>query len=98
MIALKIVASGTYLHADKPWLVAIVRVDHDYWYELAKAANDLDIGQLPVVNDEGHAFYVSYSNVREGQTFKPDSRTHRTFADAKFDAEERAPSPITWQD
>jgi hypothetical protein len=99
VIALKVVATGTYQYPDtirRP--VAIVRVDHDYWYELAKADNDLDVGQLPVVDDEGHAFYVSYSNIREGGTFRPDSRTHRTFGDAKFDAEQRAPAPITWQD
>ncbi|MEV6241508.1 hypothetical protein [Lentzea sp. NPDC051838] len=98
MKALKIVASGTYRYTGDTIQrrVAIVLSDHDYWYEYAKAANDLDIGQLPVVDDEGHAFYVSYSNISEGGTFLPDSRTHRTFADAKFDAESRAPSPINW--
>ncbi|HEX8866196.1 MAG TPA: hypothetical protein VF821_11120 [Lentzea sp.] len=98
MKALKIVASGTYHYTGDttPRRVAIVLADHDYWYEYAKAANDLESGQLPVVDDEGHAFYLSYSNISEGGTFRPDSRTHRTFADAKFDADKRAPSPITW--
>lgn len=99
MKALKVVARGTYEYANtSPRPVAVVRVDHDHWYELAKADNDLEIGQVPVVDDEGHAFYVSYSDVREGETFLPDSRTHRTLGDAKFDAEERAPSQITWQE
>lgn len=95
--ALMVVARGTWLYANtRPMPVAIVRVDHDYWYEIAKADNDLEIGQVPTVDEEGHAYYVSYSNIRDGETFLPDSRTHRTFGDAKADAESRAPSAITW--
>lgn len=97
MTPLTVVARGTWLYANtRSMPVAIVRLDHDYWYEIAKADAD-DIGQLPIVNDDGHAFYVSYSDVRDGGTFRPDSRTHRTLGDAKADAEERAPSPITWR-
>ncbi len=97
MKALSIVATGTWLYAHtRPMPVAIVRVDHDHWYETAKANGDLEIGEVPRVDAEGHAYYVSYSNIREGGTFLPDSRTHYSLGEARADAESRAPSPITW--
>lgn len=94
---LSVVARGTWLYAHTtPMPVAIVRLDYDYWYELAKADGHLEIGDVPVVNAEGHAYYVSYSNVRDGGTFRPDSVTHLSHGDARADAQTRAPSPITW--
>lgn len=97
MNALTVVARGTWLYADaRPMPVAIVRLGHDYWYEIAKADGDVEAGDVPTVNAEGHAYYVSYSNIRDGGTFLPDSRTHLSLGDAKADAESRAPSPITW--
>ncbi|MFI6101175.1 hypothetical protein ACIA8G_37000 [Lentzea sp. NPDC051213] len=97
MNPLSVVARGTWLYAHtRPMPVAIVRLDYDYWYEFAKAANDLEIGDVPRVDAEGHAYYVSYSNVRDGDTFRPDSVTHLSHGDARADAEARAPSLITW--
>jgi hypothetical protein len=95
--ALTVVARGTWLYANtRPMPVAIVRLDHDHWYEIAKENGDLESGDVPNVNAEGHAYYVSYSNIRDGGTFWPDSQTHRSLGDARADAESRAPSPITW--
>jgi len=94
---LTVVAGGTWLYANtRPMPVAIVRLDRDYWYEIAKADGDVEIGDVPAVNEKGHAYYVSYSNVRDDGPFRPDSATHLSSGDAKADAESRAPSPITW--
>jgi hypothetical protein len=93
----RVVAKGKWTYADsvsKP--VFIVRTNYDFWYELAKEDGERDAGEVPNLNREGHAYYVSFRATQAGRRFWPDSGAHHSVGEAKATAEVKVPSSISW--
>ncbi|MFG2001535.1 hypothetical protein ACGFNU_20535 [Spirillospora sp. NPDC048911] len=92
-----VVATGTWEYAasvQKP--VFIVRLNYDFWYEIAKEDGHLEPDEQPRLNDEGNIYYVSFHGIHRDGTFWPDSGGNLTIEDAKAAAESKLPSDITW--
>jgi hypothetical protein len=93
----EIVGSGSWLHADTKLMhVFVVRLDYDFWYEMARADGTLEESEVPCLDEGGNAFYVSFHGLRDGRSFWPDSGPHRSLDEAKTETESRVPSPIAW--
>lgn len=94
----EIVATGSWLYADVvPMPVFVVRLDYDFWYEVAREEGTLEAGQEPDLDSAGHAYYVTFRDLRDDAPFWPESGPHRSAEEARRSAESRVPSPITWQ-
>jgi hypothetical protein len=92
-----IVAEGRWTYADvvaKP--VFVVATTYEFWYELAAAEDDLEIGEQPDLNEEGLVYYLSYHGMKADGSFWPDSEHFDSVAAAKAAAAARLPSPIVW--
>ncbi|MFI0451823.1 hypothetical protein [Actinomadura sp. 6N118] len=76
--------------------VFIVRLNCDFWYEVAKEDGQLEPGEQPRLNDEGASYYVSFHGIRGDGSFWPDSGGHLSIEDAKAAAECKVPSDIKW--
>lgn len=82
-----------------PTRVLVVRLDFDFWYELAKADGTLEPDEQPVMNADGHAYYVRYRpGWSEGERFWPDSGGFLNLTEAKQEAEATLPGPGRWRD
>jgi hypothetical protein len=77
--------------------VYIVRLNHDFWFEIGKEEGELGPDEEPMLNEEGFAYYVSFHGIKPDGSFWPDSISYRTISDAKAEAENRSPSRIDWQ-
>lgn len=92
-----VVASGSWLYANTaPMPVLVVRLDYDFWYEIAKEEGTLEEGETPHLDERGQAYYVSYREPCGDRSFWPDSGPHLSISEAKVAAESRLPSPVTW--
>ncbi len=92
------VASGSWQYAQTALMpVFVVRLDYDFWYEVARADGTLEEGEVPNLNENGNAYYVAFHRLRDDGSFWPDSGPHRSLDDAKTAAETRVPSPICWR-
>ncbi len=93
-----IVAEGTWLYdgvLEKP--VYIVRLDHDFWFEIGKADDQLEPGEQPRLDDEGFAYYASFHGIRPDGTFWPRLIGYRSLAEAKAEVERLLPSAVEWE-
>ena len=93
----EVVAEGTWLYdgtARPP--VQIVRLDHDFWYGIGEADGDLEPGEVPHLNADGHCYYVSFQAARGSAHFWPDSVGHDSLSEAKEAAQSLVPAPIVW--
>jgi hypothetical protein len=98
-MSLSIVESGTWLYAgsiEKP--VDIISLDYDWWFELAKADEQLEANEKPEpLNTQGVLFYVRFKHAAEiSKPTWPDSAGYQTVAEAKTYAESKSPSEIKW--
>lgn len=94
----EIVATGSWLYADTvPKPVFLIRLDYDFWYEVAREEGTLAAGEEPLLDSAGHAYYVSFKAVHNDESFWPDSGPHHSLDEARTTAESKVPSPITWQ-
>ncbi|WP_433576244.1 hypothetical protein [Nocardia brasiliensis] len=94
----EIVATGSWLYdRDIAMPVFVVRLDYDFWYEVAQEEGTLEAGEEPLLDSAGHAYYVSFKALRDRASFYPDCGPHPSVDDARNAAESRVPSPITWQ-
>lgn len=96
---MKIFRSGRWRYADatdKP--VDIVGLPYDFWFELAKADEQLDPDEAPqALGEEGLLFYVRFKQAGEAATPTwPDSMGYLTIDLAMKAAEKRAPTSIIW--
>ena len=93
----RIVAVGEWIYAGSVLMpVYIVQTDFDFWYELATADGTLEIDDVPGLDGDGQAFYVSFHGPPAGRSFWPDSETLDSITAAKATAESRLPSPVAW--
>jgi len=94
----EVVVSGEWLYdGTVPTLVRIVRLDFDFWFALAEVDGTLEPGEGPILNPEGHAYYLRYRpGWVEGERFWPDSEGFPDIETARSAAAEAVPSPITW--
>jgi hypothetical protein len=93
----KVVATGTWLYDGTTRMpVEIVRLDYDFWHAVGKADGELEPGEEPRTNADGHLYYVRYSKVSTEASFWPDSIGHFSAEEAKQAAESHLPSPVTW--
>ncbi|MFB7719472.1 hypothetical protein [Nocardia sp. NPDC056100] len=98
MASREIVAAGSWLYDDVVRMsVLVVRLDYDFWYEVAREEDTLTPGEEPFLDSSGHAYYVSFKDVLNDASFWPDSGPHRSVDEARAAAESRVPSPICWQ-
>ena len=94
-----IARSGRWLYADvveKP--VDIVGLPYDFWYEMAKADEQLERDENPrPLNEDGLLFYVRFRHAGETSTPTwPDSGAYETIDGAMRAAEATAPTTIRW--
>lgn len=75
--------------------VFIVRANYDFWYELGKADDQLEPGEVPELNPDGVLFYVAFKRP-DKDSFWPDSAGYATIEEAKTHAEGRVPGDIKW--
>ncbi|MEV0465664.1 hypothetical protein AB0I30_29800 [Nocardia tengchongensis] len=93
-----IVATGSWLYDDVVLMpVFVVRLDYDFWYEVAQEEDTLEAGEEPFLDSAGYAYYASFKGLRSDAPFWPDSGPHRSADEARIAAELKVPSPITWQ-
>lgn len=71
-------------------------MNKDYWYDLAKADGVLDPEEKPQLNAEGFLYYVRFGE--DGESPFPISQGFKSFKDAVRWAENKAPSPISWNE
>jgi hypothetical protein len=76
--------------------VFIVRLDHDFWYEVARDEDALEPGEVPDLDADGFSYYVSFHGIRDDGSFWPDSAGHLSVETAKAAAESAVPSGIRW--
>lgn len=100
-MSLKIVQAGVWTHdSTVERSVDIVALDYDWWYELAKADDQLEGGERPKVPDsDGFLYYVRFQ--RAGETDEPscvDSDGHKTSVEAMNAAQEKVASRLIWSD
>ncbi|MFG1490843.1 hypothetical protein ABMA58_16445 [Oceanospirillum sp. HFRX-1_2] len=98
-MSLVIVESGIWLYGDsveKP--VDIISFDYDWWFELAKADEQLEANENPEpLNIQGVLFYVRFRYATEtSEPTWPDSVGYQTISEAKKYAESKSPSGIQW--
>ena len=97
---MKIVCCGTWLYdgsVERP--VDIVALNSDWWYELAKADDQLDEGEEPMpLGPDGTLYYARFQ--RAGEASLPtwvDTLGHQTLHAAMSAAELKVNGGITWQ-
>jgi hypothetical protein len=95
----EIVRTGRWLYdgsVERP--VDVVGLTYDFWYEIAKADDRLDPGEVPMEPDEnGLLYYVRFRRAGETSTPTwPDSGGSADLEAAVRAAEVRVPSPIRW--
>jgi|GEM_PF-1680567 len=94
----EIVLSGEWLYdGTAPMPVHIVRMNYDYWYELAKAEGRLELGEKPDLNEEGCRYYLLFSD-KPGPPWWPDESGGASVAEAKRRAETALPSEVQWRE
>ncbi|MFI1920090.1 hypothetical protein [Nocardia sp. NPDC020380] len=99
MFSREIVATGSWLYDDTvPMPVFVVRLDYDFWYEIAREDGTLEADEEPFLDSTGHAYYVSFRAFRDDASFWPDSVAHRSVDEARITAESKVPTPITWHE
>jgi hypothetical protein len=93
----EVVAVGTWVYDGAVTMpVRVVRLDRDYWYDVAAADGGLEPGERPDLNADGHRYYVYFRENPEPHSFPDDGGEH-TLEAAKAAAERRLPSPVTWR-
>ena len=94
----KIAREGQWLYDDTvPTPVFIVRLDHDFWFEIGRTDGQLDAGEEPHLNSEGVQYYVCF---RSSPTEHPgwvDSQGFDTVEAASRWAEQQVPNAIEWR-
>jgi hypothetical protein len=94
---MKVIATGAWLYDGATRMpVEIVRLDYDFWYAVGESDGELEPGEEPCVNPDGHLYYVRYRRVRAEGSFWPDSIGYFSAEEAKQAAESQLPSPVTW--
>lgn len=94
-----IVRSGSWIYAgevEKP--VDIVGLPYDFWYELARVDEQLELDETPLpLNEEGLLYYVRFRHAGEtSEPTWPDSSGYDSINAAIVNAEARVPSRIVW--
>jgi hypothetical protein len=74
--------------------VRILRLNRDYWFDLAKADGLLDKDEEARLNEHGFLYYVRFGE--DGDSPFPMSEGFENCEEAMQWAETKAPSPIVW--
>ena len=95
----KIVKKGTWLYdglIEKP--VDIVAMGFDWWYELAKADEQLEEGEKPEpLGKDGYLYYVRFQNAGEAELPTwVDSAGYGNLEEAIKEAEAKIQGAIKW--
>ncbi len=92
-------AVGVWLYDGMvPMSVSVVRLDYDFWHEVAQADGDLAPDERPTLNGDGYAYYIRLKpGWSEGKPFWPDSQGYMTLDEAKRAAEQQVPEPLRWR-
>lgn len=95
----EVVAIGEWMYdGSAPTVVRVVRTDYDFWFALGEADDQLEPGERPTLNADGHAFYVRHKpGWSEGEPFWPDSQGFMTLDEARREAEATLPGGVQWR-
>ncbi|MFH5802856.1 hypothetical protein [Alienimonas sp. DA493] len=94
---LKIVLSGEWLYdGATPMTVHVVQMGYDYWYELAKADDQLEPDEKPDLNPDGVRFDLLFRTLPKSPRH-PDRAGGLSVDEAKRRAEQLLPTPIQWR-
>ena len=98
-MSLSIVESGTWIYADSVKKdVDIISLDYDWWFELAKADDELEPDERPEpLNCQGVLYYVRFIHATANkEPTWPDSIGFQKLEEAKKEAESKLPSKVEW--
>ena len=94
----KIVRKGKWLYGGTAYLpVQIFAIDYDYYYEIAKADDQLKEGEQPELNENGEQYMIGWY---EGpfSTFGSREYGGLTLDEAITAAEDKVQQKIIWDD
>ena len=77
-------------------LPRVVEATYDFWFEIAKADDELDPGEEAKLNLEGLVYYVVVRPYSPSDTFWPDSAGFITLNDARRGAASMLAGPLDW--
>jgi hypothetical protein len=95
----KITRRGTWLYDGTATMpVDMVGLPYDFWYEVDKADDQLEPGEVPMALGVcGLLYYVRFHDAgKKAKRTWPDSIGHATVEEAMRTAQARVPSPIKW--
>jgi hypothetical protein len=95
---MELVATGTWLYDGTVRMpVYVVRLDYDFWYEIAAEDDELSPGEVPALNPDGYLYYVLFQEVPAPPIW-PDSPGSATVDEAKVFASTKVPGEIAWSE
>jgi hypothetical protein len=96
----QVVAVGEWLYdGTVPTIVRIVLLDYDFWYVVGEANGDVAADEHPLLNSDGHAYYVRLApGWSQGEPFWPDGFGYMTVDEAKRAAEAKVSDGLRWRD
>lgn len=96
---MEIVRRGTWQYDDGVHLpVTIISLPYDFWFELAKADDQLEPDDKPEpLGEDGQLFYVSFQSPDLIEAASPDSSGLPTIEAAMEAAHKRVAPPIRWE-
>lgn len=93
----EIVRKGEWLYDGcVPEPAYVVKLDYDFWYEIAKADGVLEPDEEPELGDEGVLYYICFKSDPEEHPGWVDSQGFKTPTEAMTWAESQVPGGITW--
>jgi hypothetical protein len=93
----EMVREGRWLYDGSVYRpVFVVRLDHDFWYEIGRADDRLEPGEQQKLNDEGFQYYVCFRSHPTQHPGWVDSQGFDTAEAASRWAEQQVPDGIEW--
>jgi hypothetical protein len=93
----EVVRRGRWVYGEAAYMpVAIVRLDFDFWYEIAREEGTLAPDEQPELNTDGHAYYVCFKSPPDTDPGWVDSIGFESVAAASAWAHTQVPTDIEW--
>jgi len=98
-MSISIIKSGKWLYGGTAKMsVDVISLNYDWWFELAKADDSLELNENPeALNELGVMYYVRFKHAEE--CVEPtwvDSVGYQTLDEAMEFAKNKVPSEIEW--
>jgi hypothetical protein len=93
----ELVLRGKWLYDNSVYQpVQIFVIDYDYYYEIAKADDQLEPGEEPYLNEKGEMYMIKWNDSPDFLSFGPVESGGLTLKEAKSKVEEKV-SGVVWE-